>query len=209
MRGWGRWLRSLIHPFTVQLFLFGASAGFLTALVYPRIGELYLAMYGEEVRFYVFRMMVEYGSMGAVLAVFSRNMLLAAVLTLAPCFISFIYRYGGEGLDRSLTAFSTCATLAYGFAPYGLILGHLYTRCQVEEFLRWILYLAPHAPLEASAILYAASLSLQVRDAAWRGGLAAKLATRSISQAARRVLASGIVLAAAALLETFLSPMLL
>lgn len=209
MRGCSGRLGSVIHPFIVYIFLLGASAGFLAALACPRIGELYLTLYSRDVMLYCFQLRVKYGLIGATLAVFSRNMTLAVVLTLAPYFISYSYRNRGEWLGLSLTAFSTCATLAYGFAPYGLILGYLYIRCEVNEFLRWILYLAPHAPLEASAILYSASHSLRLMNVAQRGGLTGKRSVKSISQAACTVLASGILLIAAALLETYISPTLL
>jgi hypothetical protein len=207
--GWIRLLRGSVHPFTVYLFTLGASSGFLAALFCPGISDLYLALYSGDVRFYGFQLMVEHGLMGVVLAVFTRNMFLASLLTLAPYFISSSYRGDGRGLYVSLTAFTVCATLAYGFAPYGLMLGHLYTHCEVDAFLRWILYLAPHAPLETSVILYAASHSLQVRDILLGRRIESKRSLGSLTQVSGRLFTSGIALLAAAFLEAYVSPILL
>ncbi len=187
----------------VYLFLIGVFFGIVLGLAFPFLSDSYANFYLADVQNYALGLRSEFGAIGVLFAIFSRNFLLANVLILGAYVIAYSYRRQEKDAYKLLTLFTICSILAYGFFPYGLFIAYLYLKLQPNLVVKWISYFIPHGPLEIMIILSAGSTGISLRNSISCKG---KLWSWRIDNIAKKLLIAGFSLLAAALIEVYVSP---
>ena len=157
-------MKTPISKYVLFLFLLGISLGFTLGILFPTVSESYFEAYVKDINFYAIKSMEAFGFFGNTIAIFSRNAIFASILILGPYIIANTYLKQEKDGKSSLILFTTCSIFIYGFFPYGLFMGHLWSKLPLELFQRWMLYFLPHGFLETAIILWAGSTAMQIKD---------------------------------------------
>lgn len=187
----------------VYLFSIGVFLGLILGLAFPFLSDSYANFYLADVQNYALGLRAEFGAIGILFAIFSRNFILAAILILGAYIIAYSCIRQGKDTHKLLTLFTICTILAYGFFPYGLFIAYLYVNLQPNLFIKWISYFIPHGPLEIMIILSAGSTGISLRNSFSRKG---NLWSWKNNNIAKKLLIAGFSLLAAAFIEAYVSP---
>jgi len=161
--------RFSIHPRSIYLFVSGSFLGFVVSILFPSTGGYYFNLYASDVASFALGLQSGLGTVGAVLAITLKNLIPVSALTFLP-YVLVVYHEklgfkthnGGffESLKTSLKLISLCPIFTYGFAVYGLFLGHLYTSFSPATASRFLLTSMIHGWLEILVMLAAGSTGL-------------------------------------------------
>ena len=161
-------------------FFSGFAAGFLVALIFPRIGEAnYMFHLGQAGWLKAVYPQPEVYASTISLMIFLRNYSVGLLFAISPLILIYYTAYYRKRypfrcedplskLSREiyliLTVYPISVLFAYGFAVFGLFLGFILLENSFGELLRWITYLVPHGLIEILGIILAASTSIVIRD---------------------------------------------
>lgn len=153
-----------IKPTVIFLFIIGLLSGFALGILFPFIGKSYFNLYFMDVKIYAGEFSERFGMWGNIISILSRNLVLISILIVGPYIIANSYIRKHKDPKRSLFLFTICSIFTYGFFPYGLFLGNLYSSLNKELFFKWILYFVPHGILETIIVLWAGSTAIYIEE---------------------------------------------